>query len=382
MRVHWLGWLAVALAFGRPAHAQVPTESAPPAATTSPPAPAAPSLAPAAAQDSGTYSLAWVRDDGAESCPPGRELAADVAQRLGRSPFDPAAPRAIEIRVERTATGFRSRVHVRGGDGSTLGRRMLASDEPSCAPLFSATALAVALLIDPDAALREPARSPAVAEFTEPEPPPPPPPAPPPPQPAAPAPTTDRPRAPARREHEVAAATLLGAYTLGLTPEGSPGAALQFGGRLTTHWGWSVAALYVDPSEASQGDVTFSVGLTAASAFVSFRPLPRGTNLAIEAGPWLGVLGTSVVVSDARPTSAVATSPGDFLFAALSAGVGFEATVSTNVFVTARGHLLAPLVRRQLSVSVENDGGTSPDPVWTQPPVAGLFSAGVGLLFF
>src|SRR6187402_1032267 len=133
MRVLWssrLALLAAALSFAaRPARAQQPTEASPaPAATNTTRAPAAP--------DPGTYALSWVRDDGAESCPAGRELARDVTARLGRSPFDETAARTIEIRVERTATGFRSRVHVRGVDDGVLGRRMLTSDEPSCAPLF------------------------------------------------------------------------------------------------------------------------------------------------------------------------------------------------------------------------------------------------------
>src|SRR5687767_9809216 len=102
MRVFRFGWLALGLA--RPAFAQVPAELP-------------------SASDPNTYSLAWVRDDGAESCPTGRELAKDVTARLGRSPFNENADRSIEIRVERTATGFRSRVHVLASDGHVLGRR-------------------------------------------------------------------------------------------------------------------------------------------------------------------------------------------------------------------------------------------------------------------
>src|SRR5688500_9055900 len=101
MRWLRLGWLLVAVA--RPAFAQVPTEPAAPA----PPAAHAPAAAPDSTGQTESYSLAWVRDDGAESCPTGRELARDVTLRLGRSPFDETAPRSIEIRVERTATGFR-----------------------------------------------------------------------------------------------------------------------------------------------------------------------------------------------------------------------------------------------------------------------------------
>jgi hypothetical protein len=63
-------------------------------------------------------------------------------------------------------------------DGKLLGRRVLVGEESSCAPIFSATALAVALLIDLEAALSHDSRAnEAVGRFEveEPAPPPPPP---------------------------------------------------------------------------------------------------------------------------------------------------------------------------------------------------------------
>jgi hypothetical protein len=138
----------------------------------------------------------------------------------------------------------------------------------------------------------------------------------------------------------------------------------------------------LSPSEVSDPEVTFSVGLTSAGAFATFRPLAGGTTLALEAGPWLGVLSTAVLSPAGQPPSVVASSPGDFLFAAISAGASFEAHVTTEVFITARGALLAPLVRRQLSISEEVRTGTTPNPVWTQPALSGLLSAGLGIAFF
>lgn len=61
-------------------------------------------------------------------------LAAEVEQRLGRAVF----------------------VYVRDASGHAIGHRSLESDEPSCGALVSATALAIALVIDPDALARPP----------------------------------------------------------------------------------------------------------------------------------------------------------------------------------------------------------------------------------
>lgn len=331
-----------------------------------------------------TYSLAWVRDEGAESCPTGRELASDVTQRLGRSPFDENAIHSIEIRVERTATGFRSRVYVRASDGRVLGRRLLSSDEPSCAPLFSATALAVALLIDPDAALREnPSAPSAVAAFDVPEPAAPPPVAPtrapPPPSP----PPVAEPRAALEpAEREVASTSALAVFAGGLVPGNSAGVALHVAGRVTPHWGFAASALYVSPSSTATEDVSLSVGATAFGAFATFRPLTGGATLALEAGPWLGALHTSIVPSATGSATVAQTSAEELLLAALSAGTGLEVHVTKAVFVTARALLLVPLFRHQMLLSVDERGGSGTEPLWTQPPVAGVLSGGVGLSFF
>jgi hypothetical protein len=374
MRVLRLGLLVVAIAPG--AFAQTPTEGPAQAPAAAP--------VPTSASDTGTYALAWVRDEGAEGCPTGRELEKDVAQRLGRSPFDPTALRSIEIRVERTATGFRSRVLVRGADGAVLGRRMLSSDEPTCASLFSATALAVALLIDPDAALRGSGTTP-VAEFVAPEPAPPPPPSPPK-APGPPAPVAES-KKPARARGEVASSALLGAFALGIVPGSTAGAGLHIAGRPTPHWGWAVTALYLTPSEALEEGVSLSVGLTGAGAFATFRPLAQGASLSLEAGPWIGALQARVLpatgaLSTDQPSGVVPSSPGDLLFLAVSAGAGLEAHVTPAVFITVRALLLAPLIRHQMTISESSRSGTNQAELWTQPPVGGLFSTGVGLSFF
>ena len=96
------------------------------------------------------YSLSWVRGEGADGCPARGELAREVSARLGRNPFDDAAPLSIEIRVERLGEGFESRIHVRDEHGIVIGRRALAAQEADCQVLFQASVLAVALFIEPD----------------------------------------------------------------------------------------------------------------------------------------------------------------------------------------------------------------------------------------
>jgi hypothetical protein len=133
--------------------------------------------APAAATPP-TYALSWVRGEGAEECPPARALVAEVERRLGRAVFDAAAERSFEVEVMRFGKTYRSDVYVRDAGGKTLGHRSLQSDEPGCTALLNATALAVALVIDPEAAAREPAPNKPIAAFQAPVVAPPPPPAP------------------------------------------------------------------------------------------------------------------------------------------------------------------------------------------------------------
>ena len=119
-----------------------------------------------------TYSLSWVRSEGAESCPAGRALVSEVERRLGRKVFDASAERAFEVVVSRAGDTFKSDVYVRDASGATVGHRALSGDEPGCGPLLNATALAIALVIDPEAAAHQPSTSGAFEPPPAPEPPP------------------------------------------------------------------------------------------------------------------------------------------------------------------------------------------------------------------
>jgi hypothetical protein len=122
-------------------------------------------------------SLGWTRLPGAEVCTSARDLALDVEARLGHATF--VAPSGAELQVEghvevaRAPSAFRATVRMVDREGMTLGTRELETGDPTCRDLADPLGLAVALMIDPEAAsVDAPAaapalRSPAAAPFVD-----------------------------------------------------------------------------------------------------------------------------------------------------------------------------------------------------------------------
>jgi hypothetical protein len=103
-----------------------------------------------------TASLSWTRLEGAQGCVGTRDLARAVETLLGQPLFVSAsqAELSIEGRVEpRRAGGFRALVSVSNRGGQSLGSRELSTDEAECGALDEPVALAIALMVDPDATL-------------------------------------------------------------------------------------------------------------------------------------------------------------------------------------------------------------------------------------
>jgi len=114
-----------------------------------------------------TSSLSWSRLEGADGCIGTSELARSVETLLGRSVFVSAAKAdvSVEGRVAPLPSGgWRALIAMSDSDGKSLGEREIASEEPSCRSLDDAVALAIALMIDPDAALGGPPDRPPPAE--------------------------------------------------------------------------------------------------------------------------------------------------------------------------------------------------------------------------
>ncbi len=103
-----------------------------------------------------TASLSWTRLEGAQGCVGTGDLARAVETLVGHSVFVSAAQAelSIEGRVEpRAGGGFRAVVSVSSKEGKPLGSRELSTEEANCRALDEPVALAIALMVDPDAAL-------------------------------------------------------------------------------------------------------------------------------------------------------------------------------------------------------------------------------------
>jgi hypothetical protein len=112
-------------------------------------------VAGASAASGRTSSLSWVQLPGAEACGGASEIARAVERHLGRAAFvSPAqADVSIEGHAEREGERFRAVLVLRDSAGAQLGTRQIESDVADCSELRENVALAVALMIDPDAVL-------------------------------------------------------------------------------------------------------------------------------------------------------------------------------------------------------------------------------------
>ncbi len=108
--------------------------------------------------ESRTSSLSWVRMPGADACVATQDLARDVEARLGRAVFVSAAQADVSveghIEPNRSGPGFHAVVSLRDGKGALLGTRELSKKEPACDDMRAPLALVIAVMIDPDAALK------------------------------------------------------------------------------------------------------------------------------------------------------------------------------------------------------------------------------------
>ncbi|HEY6077477.1 MAG TPA: hypothetical protein VIW29_01660 [Polyangiaceae bacterium] len=329
---------------------------------------ATPVAAGAAEPPPPTYSLSWVRGEGAEACPPARALASEVERRLGRKVFDPASERAFEVQVTRSAEHYQSDVFVRDERGGTLGHRSLESDEPDCAAVFNATALAIALVIDPEAASRQPDASKAVAAFDTPAPavaaPASPPPAPPP----APAPELP-PAAPAER-HVPTSIALRTELSSGLVPGVSTGLALAFTARPDERFGFAASASYTAPRTAREGGGVYDIALTRVGLALTFDPArSRRFRLALSGGLSVGAFHLGVI------EPAPVLEPGNFLFLALELGADLQVSITEGFFIELGGLAQLNPLRQAFFVAGE------PEPVWQQPVLCGAGFLGLGVAF-
>jgi hypothetical protein len=308
--------------------------------------------------------FAWVRGQGADGCAAQGAIAERVGARLGRDPFAADAKRSIEAILTRAGGSFRAEIYVRDAAGALVGQRALTSDAADCASLEAASVLAVALAIDPEAAL-----APRPAAPPEPAPAPAPAPLAPPPVP---------PRMPAIAPPVAAPAPpppLLGASGLALRAGPGFGLLPRVAGGLSLAGHVSLAraveltgeALWMP--EARTDDARFAFGLTAFSLGACV-PVVRlaSADFAACAAIWGGAL--HAVVYALEPET-----PGDYAWAAASAAPRLRLRLGERVHAELGAHLLVPLTRRPFVIA-----GVA-DPVFRQAPVTLLPFAGLGANF-
>jgi hypothetical protein len=297
--------------------------------------------------------LAWVRLDGAEACPDARAMRRAIARRLGRDPFGREPGPLIEALASRQDATWTARINARSASGELVGSRELGSRATSCDSLADAAALAIALVIDPEAVER------IEAQRSAPEP--------------APAPTVPAPRAePASRPAPgpLAWVDLRAIASGGLLPGFAPGLSLAVELELA-RWLALSAGLAYWPEQKADGrpNGAVGVGLSAGSIAACAEPValpPLGT--ALCAGALLGSIHT--VVYELIPTA-----PGDRLWTALSAGVRVYAPRAAPLRVSMALDALAPLTRHRFTVGGQT--GT----VFRQRALALSAQLGLGLHF-
>jgi hypothetical protein len=103
-----------------------------------------------------TAALNWSRLPGTEACPDLAELARRVGQHLKRDAFvSPAKARVlVDASIQPAQPGFRVRIVLSSSDQAAPGERELASPNLDCNDAVDSAALAIALMLDPDALTR------------------------------------------------------------------------------------------------------------------------------------------------------------------------------------------------------------------------------------
>ncbi len=325
-------------------------------------------IVPAIARDAvadeavGTARLAWVRGDGAESCPDGEALARDVTERLGRNPFEQGAPQVIEGTVVRDGLRWSARLYVRDADGGLVGVREFASDAPTCATIGRSVALAIALTIDPDARLNTPAQPPAAPAPT-----PTPPPTPVSGPPVAPRPTRPRPgdRLSRSRTMSVVARAV---GSVGLFPAVALGVGLGLEGTVVRRLRWHGGVVWYPEVRTSTRNSTLGIGMVSAAVGACADAVD--TALVLVGGCVTAHLGSLHTVA----YDFAALDPAERPWGALSFGTRVALNVGPFRF-DVRLDLLVPFSRYRFSVR-----GSS-DPVFEQSAVAGVLQFGAGASF-
>lgn len=306
--------------------------------------------------------LAWVRGPGAEACASQLAVVQQITARLGRSPFAADAPRSIDAYLTAAEGGFRAEIFVRDRTGKLVGSRELTSLSADCAAIESATVLALALAIDPEAALRPPSPvvvpgpvvAPAPAPIVAP----------------APAPVIVAPPSPVAPSAPLlgrSGVALRGGAAVGVVPRAAGALTLAASAAIGDTFELTTAALWIP--EVTAADARFAFGVTALSLGGCVRAARASTiELAACGALWGGAI--HAVVHGIVPDQ-----PGDRPWAAVSLAPRLRLGLVAGVHLELGAELLVPVIRRAYTLI----GQTAP--VFELPAAAFFPSLGLGVNF-
>jgi hypothetical protein len=294
-----------------------------------------------------------VRLEGAGSCIDSAELESRVKRRLGNDPFDPRAARSIEGVARRAAGVWHAQIAVRAHPGDmNPPLRELESHAEDCDALSNAVVLAVALAVDPAAALTDPPPK---------ETPPPPPP-------------IETPKAPPPGPIVAAPAGLAGragalaVAQVGLLPRASLGAGVTGAATLGPRFDLGLRASAFPEVQVS-GDPSYAIGLAAFDLELCLVPLRAvGAEVRACAGPLVGMLHAAVLNGDRA-------QPGERATVAADLGLDAAIFLTRALALELGARALLPVTRYQFKLE-----GSTP-PLFEQSAVGGVAFAGVELHF-
>lgn len=106
-------------------------------------------MTPVASAEPLKVRLEYLQDEESLRCTSQEALRGSISARLGREPWDDAAPEWLRVQIRREQARWRATVEWFGASGQRKGLRELSSEREDCQELIQALELAIALVLDP-----------------------------------------------------------------------------------------------------------------------------------------------------------------------------------------------------------------------------------------
>lgn len=280
-------------------------------------------------------------------------MQADVVRRLGKNPFREPSQVFVEASVSGHSGAFTAQLVLLDAGGGALGSRQVSSDAAGCASLVSAAGLAIALMIEPEAAtVPQPAPSPSPVS-------------------AAPAPASVAPPPAVQAPPQLTffAAGIAAARVL---PQAALGARVGAELRLLGAWRSELSLSFLPERRQDLHGIDTGFGLTYGSLGLCYEALSAArVTLAACALVQLGAMNATAYEPARSRDGQLAWSAG-----AVGLRAGWVLAEPLLLRVGVEGSL--PLVRREYAVAGPSGSAL---PVFRDPAFAATLHAGLALRF-